>query len=80
MKSDNWFTDVPRAPCGRRTKGEAGDEILPIFKYLATLTKNSPSGEFFVGKLSIGLRFRFWLLFLKKLTEGFLVRLLFSLL
>ena len=51
MKSDNWFKDVPRAPCGRRTKGEAGDEIPPIFKYLATLTKSSPLREFFVSKI-----------------------------
>jgi len=36
---------------GRRTKGEAGDEILPIFKYLAIPTKNFPLGEFFVATM-----------------------------
>jgi len=35
---------------GRRTKGEAGDEILLFFKYLAIPTKNFLSREFFVLK------------------------------
>jgi len=41
VKSDNWFKDVPRVQpsktgaklrAEKRTEGEAGDEIPPIFK------------------------------------------------